>query len=777
MWRWLLDAGELDWRHLSRWEVVWRGGPRWPLLLLAGLLVVLLVVHLYREQSRRLPRWRLRLMAGAKAAGLLLLLALLLEPVLRAERVKTLKGAVALLVDDSLSMSIRDRYLSPEARGRLERSPAADLLGGPEPPSRMEVMKRLLTEPGLDLLGRLSREFDLQVFRFGEESRRVGLQEVAGLEPQDKATDLGAAVRRALEALQGRSLPALVLFTDGRHNHGLDPVLAAEAARNSGVRIYAVGLGEAGTRDVELTHLLAEDVVFAGDEVPLYVKLRQQGFAGSTVEVVLRRADTEVARKTALLTDAPEQTISLSFTPESVGSHTYTVELLPLPGELLKSNNRLTKTLRVIDQAIRVLYVEEEPRWFWRFFTAACLRDKRVSLHILLRSADPALRADPNYVFDFPESRSEMLSYDLVVFGDVDPDYFTGEQLRLLEEFVRGEGGGFLMVAGRRFSPGAWRGTPVERMLPVEFEAQPAPDSETTTAETTTYRMLLTPEGRTASATRLAEDAEASEALWDRLPGLYWFAPNVTRAKPAASVLLTHDSVECRTGLLPMVSAMQYGRGRTMFVGTDETWRWRRAGEDVFRRFWGQVVQYLSVVRLLGEARRVQLTTDRPRYGVGETVEISARVLDEAYEPLRAERVLAVVGSEKGTQRVVELRGDPQRPGLFAGSFVVSEMGQHFLWVEGAEDSGKAFFTVGPPRLEFAEPAMNQTLLEHLAEVTGGGLYQVDELPRLLAELRTQRPQMREQVEDELWDAPLVLVLVTLLFSTEWFIRKRSDLP
>ena len=776
MWRWLLDVGGEKGESLRAYQVVWQGLSRWPLLVLAGALLTLLILHLYREQGRRLARWRLWVMQVAKSAALLLLLAILLEPVLRAERVTLVKRSLAVLVDDSLSMGIRDRYLSEEARAVVERSPAAALLTESEPPSRIDVAKRLLADPALDPLAKLGQEFNVELFRVGDTFEEFSPTQLPALAPKATSTDLGSAIRKALEAFQGRNLSALVLLTDGQHNRGLDPGLAAEAAASQGVRLYPVGLGEPESRDIELTNLVGEDVVFADEEVPLYVKVRQTGFAGAQLEMVLRRGEAEVARQSVTLSDAPEQTVDLHFTPDLVGSQTYTVELLPQPGELLTTNNVLGKTFRVIDQAIRVLYVEEEPRWFWRFFTASALRDKRLKLSMVLRSADPGLRRDPNYVAEFPQTREEMFAYDLVIFGDVNPGYFAAEQLSLLDEFVRSEGGGFLMVAGRRFSPGAWRGTTLEAMLPVEADPQPPALPEGAT-ETATFRFTVTPEGKTSSVMRLAEDPEANQARWESLPPLYWFAENVTRAKPAASVLATHETVEGRSGLLPIVAVMQYGRGRSMFVGSDETWRWRQAGPDIFRRFWAQAVEYLSVVRLLGEARRVQLTADGSRYSVGDAIHLSARVLDESYEPVVAEKVRAVIQSEGGAETSVELRGDAARPGLFDGSLIAAEPGQFYAWVEGEEESGKAFFTVGPPSLEFASPAMNRELLEHLAAASQGKFYQADQLPALLSDLVSERREVTHRVETELWDAPVVLLLVTILFCTEWLIRKRSDLP
>ena len=54
----------------------------------------------------------------------------------------------------------------------------------------------------------------------------------------------------------------------------------------------------------------------------------------------------------------------------------------------------------------------------------------------------------------------------------MDVHQLNAEQQRNLGEFVSRFGGSFLMVAGKRFSPNAWRNTPVEQILPVEFDAQ-----------------------------------------------------------------------------------------------------------------------------------------------------------------------------------------------------------------------------------------------------------------------------------------------------------------
>src|SRR5436305_11517132 len=94
---------------------------------------------------------------------------------------------------------------------------------------------------------------------------------------------------------------------------------------------------------------------------------------------------------------------------------------------------------------VRLLYVDGYPRWEYRYVSKAMIRDAGIDVSCLLTSADagavqPADPADPKTGFpgpvdEFPRTMEEMLRYDVVLLGDVDPRQFTDKQLERITAF------------------------------------------------------------------------------------------------------------------------------------------------------------------------------------------------------------------------------------------------------------------------------------------------------------------------------------------------------
>jgi len=200
-------------------------------------------------------------------------------------------------------------------------------------------------------------------------------------------------------------------------------------------------------------------------------------------------------------------------------------------------------------------------------------------LKCVLFEGAPSIARDDNspYLDRFPANKDELFKYDLIVLGDVDPRQLTPEQQRNVNEFVARFGGSLLMVAGKRFSPGAWRNTPIEQLLPVEFDAVNTATATGDGSAEKPVKLALTTQGRTSTMLRLTDKEEESLAMWKTLPPIYWVA-KVSRAKPGAEVLLvdTDPLKASRFGPMPVVAVQQYGLGQALFVGTDNTWRWRK---------------------------------------------------------------------------------------------------------------------------------------------------------------------------------------------------------
>ncbi len=245
---------------------------------------------------------------------------------------------------------------------------------------------------------------------------------------------------------------------------------------------------------------------------------------------------------------------------------------------------------------IRVLYVEGYPRWEYRALVRCLLRDPGLEVHCFLQSAEDDFPqetsggAEP--LVAFPRTQKELSAYDVILFGDVDLAELVRHEevqatLSALRDFVSDGGGGLGFIAGPREDPFKYANTPLAEVLPVLPEK--ASDKEEPSAET---RPRLTDEGKKHPVTQFDSDADASARLWDTdLPPLTWHAA-VKGAKPQAAVLAVWPVGERHD---PLVAVATYGEGRTLFLGTDETWRWRKLDADKsFYAFWRHAIDYLA---------------------------------------------------------------------------------------------------------------------------------------------------------------------------------------
>lgn len=775
----LSREGELSLQFHPNWpfgEVM--GNAFWNLLLVMA--AVTLVVWIYNREGKS-RRWRMFLGAG-RLSLLLLLIALLNRPALTLTRARVEPSVLAVLVDDSVSMRVRDVQTEGDRRSRLEA--AIDVL----------------TAQDAALLRALDEKHELRFFRFNREAVPMEVTEdlaaLRALEPTGAATGVAEAVRSALSELQGQNLAGVVLLTDGKDAPSRPDATALASVKQSGAKLYPVPIGgEQEPRNIEVQSVAAQDVAFAGDIVNILAVIRAAGIESQQpVRLSLKDKDGNpvlnpdgqpVTASADVMADRPTE-IELQLETVTPGTLDLIVEAQPDPAEVDADDNRRPVQIEVMDAKIAVLYVEGYPRWEYRYLKNQLIRDSTINASMLLTSADPTFAQEGNTPIQrFPVSIDEMLDYDVVVFGDVSPQQFSDGQLQLLEEFVGDKGGGFGMIAGPRDSPWAWRGTAIERLLPVEAVTEPSLSQGTgggTIAEG--FRPVLTDAGRQAGMFRFEPDRQANEEfLISGIQPLFWFAEGLIAKPGVGEVFAHHPQASAPDGRpAPLVVAGRYGAGRTMFNAMDETWRWRYyTGENVFDTFWVQQLRWLARGRKLGQ-RRMTLAVQRPTYELGEQVQAELRILDPALSRQLPDRLDLEVRNEQGqpvqTARLVR-RGQGEDSDRYTASFPANRVGNYSVALPamtGEDRELTAPVTIQVPQLELDRPIVDRANLQRLAEDTGGRLVplaQAGSLPELIPSAERRIPLIMDQA---LWDAPLALALFVLLITMEWVGRKVAGL-
>ncbi len=757
-------------------------------LLFIGLAVAIAVAvfQLYRREPAYVDVKRKRILATLRMLSGFVLLFICTGAFLEVQHREETKGTLVLLVDQSQSMGITDRKGDAAADAEL-----ATVIGtAPDKVTRSEQVQRALANEQVAFLKDLSKSFAVEAYTFGQSAQISPLELTSGEatgplsklgKPSDPATQLGGALRDTARRLKGRKIDGVVVFSDGGWNRGEEPLPAAE---DLNAPVFTVGVGQPRTRDIAVTFVSCEDVVFKGDAFPLTVRVRTSGYAGQTARLVVRQG-AEIVREMALeLDDSSERTYTVGVTPHEAGAFTFSAEVEPLADELSVDNNKRERPgVTVVDKKIRVLVVEDQPRWEMRFLTSILEADRtRIEPSFLLRQADERLASiDRRHLRAFPATAADLRAYDVVVFGNIGAEFFTREELTNLANFVQMEGGGVLFIAGRNRLPDGYEGSPLADLLPIEIETQPNYSIEDELARTlkTGFRPQLTAEGKRSSLTRLAPDTRENDLLWEKSDPMFWRYPAV-RMKAGATALATVGTGGGRSGQEgePVIAMQRYGKGQVIWMGTDETWRWRsKPGPEVHRRFWGQLVASLSQAHLLGKTNRVQLETDKVEYVIGDRAAITARLLDQDFNRRVDDHVTAIVERGALGKEEVVLAAVKDQPGTFQGEFIPGTAGEYRLVIKDEEDEAERQFNVVAPRIEFDDPGMRTELLSQIANATKGRFATLAQLAELKKDLAAQEHVAEPRREERaLWNAPGIMILIALLLSIEWFFRKRWDL-
>jgi Aerotolerance regulator N-terminal/von Willebrand factor type A domain len=784
--------------------------------------LAILVALVYRREGQTAGRSYKLLLAGLRLFLVLLTLTVLL-PQLRLRFEREGWPDLAIVIDDSASMSTADRYQDPrvqEAADRLVQLPRS-AAPGVSSADRLRLAQALLTHDQDAWLRELltGRRVKLHIYHCSSRAAHLADAsaptdlEAAGLAIRDLRADgtssrLGAAVRQVLGDFRGSSLAALIMLTDGVTTEGEDLLKVSRFATAAGVPLFFVGLGDAHeTRDLRLHDLQVEDSVYVNDRLVFEARLTAQGYTdGRTVPVQLYEKTSDgtlrklgPAEPVATDPDGRPVKFRIIYQPIEPGEKTFVLVALRQSDEAgLGDNNRLERTVTVREsKLIKVLYIEGYPRYEFRYLKNLLEREsdrdpgnKTMDLKVLLLDADSEYASeDRSALADFP-TREELNGCDVVIFGDCDPrDAKLGERnLRHLAEFVEERGGGLLMIAGSRYSPQAYRNSPLRDVLPIQVTNPPAADADLRTP----FRPQLTAVGRFHPIFRFNPDEAGNTAIWNHLAPIYWSAEGY-RTQPAAEVLLVHPGrpgpESVRTAGLaesgqPLAVQQFIGAGRSLFFGFDESWRWRfREDEGHYNQFWIQTVRYLARSRL----GRIDLRLDRQAsYRRGEPIRVTVRFPDDAPPPSPDTRVEVLIARqppaggaiEKETLRLAKVEGSRA---TFEGLLTRTPDGAYQFWLAApavAAPRPHAEARVLPPPGEMEQLRMNQPDLERAADDTHGKFYTLADADHLIDDLPAgaRITLSTPQPPRLLWNHYAVFGLALALLASEWALRKRKHL-
>lgn len=745
-------------RVWERGEVVWSPVvPVWAIVMVA-LVALGVTVWSYRRVTG-LSRGHRFALGGLRLAAFLIVVACLARPTLVVASAVPQRNVLAVLLDDSRSMALRDD--GTDSRAALVERTFADSTA---------------------LVRALADRFALRFYRFAADVRPAG--SAAGLRTLGTRTDLAGALDGARQELAGTPLAGLIVVTDGADNAGreLDPAVLALKARR--IPVYTVGAGvERFSRDIAIERVQLPARPLAGANLLADVTLRLRGVAGERVTLTAEADGRVVATETVMLPSREEtMRARLRLAELAPGTHRITVRTPAIAGETITENNEAHGLVQVRAGPDRILYVEGEPRPELGFVRRAIATDSALQLVALLRSADKkflrlGVRDSLELASGFPTSREELFAYRGLILGSIEASFFSPDQLRMLAEFVSQRGGGLMALGGRAaFAEGGYRGTPLAEVLPIALDRAPraedAPPIELSVRPTTA--------GLALAALSLGATDSASMRKWDSLPALT-VVNALGSLRPGATALLTGRRAG-ESADQPILASQRFGRGTASVFAPQDSWLWRMhadmAVEDLTHAtLWRQLARSLTEE----SPERVEVTAVPSRVAPGESVELRARVSDAQYLDVNEAAVTATITTPSGRMTDVPLEWTLSENGVYVGRFVAEEAGVYSI---GALARRGRDTTRGPAAALLADDQgadveqaeLRAPLLRRIANETGGRYYPLAQASQLAEDVVYTESGVTVRESLDLWDMPIVFLALALLLGGEWALRRSRGL-
>lgn len=731
----------------------------WILLAVASAAILLVSYAGFLRRAERRLTWMLLLLRGAALVALFLAL---VKPSWTQQTTTVVPARVAIVLDNSLSMSLPD----------------------PGGSSRYDVARMAANRLRDRLHERRDTNFDVSFFDIN--GKALG-KDLPGVPDVDR-TDLARAIRGAGMRARSEPLAGIVVVSDGMDNTGraAGPTLQdfPELA-DSPVPIYGVGFRAlTGDFDLAVGKPKAPTSARINHEVQVIVPVSKTGGPKMHATASISRGQQIFASKPI---DLPAgnglQSVTLTLTPREAGPFIFTATVRGAAAERFLANNSARFPLLVEKDKIEVVYIEGFLRYEYKYLHDLLENDPDVNLTASVRQANPGRDQAGTRLPLTPELLKKT---HVLILGDVDAAYLSRAEQEAVMHWLEGDAHHGLLVLGgyQSLGPNGLGNSPLGALLPVV----PAQQSPYQAEEPFVLRPTAQGLSGESPLFDISGDGVQDAAAWEAAPPLLGMSL-VQRAKPGAQVLAvnaTQKSAGSPEGAI-VVATQHYGVGRSMILTADTTWRWSRLArilgrEDrLYGRFWGQTIRWLAGRKQDRRQALVTVRTDRPEYEINKPVRIEARRLPRTDVPLDTSDVSVEITQANGKSIRVPVRATSASPHLFSGTYYPTRGGDHTVAVALRQgnvllSNETASFLVHGNDLELADARTDPELLRRLAAQTGGSYVDIADADRLADQITGRERHLTEVRRTALWDAPALFIFFLAAVTGEWLLRRRHHL-
>lgn len=734
----------------------------WPEWIWLLLIVVCVFMSVWAYRRSDLPGWVRWMLGTFRFVILMIVLMYVSGPVLETRNQERVEDKVIVLLDRSTSMSTLDA-LSEDGVLETREDQLSGILGSS------------------NVWNDVSRDRTVEWYGFDDHSYAITDPTVPGaslIPPTGDATDLSMSIEQISSGSMLNPISSIVLLSDGRSTRPVSRGLATKL-RSKAIPIISIPLGSSDGRiDIGIESTRSPAFAYMGDKVPILVDLFRSGSGSDELEgdLILRSLDSgeEYDR---IPIDSDRTRFTLVGEPRFQGDTDWIVEIEPTGDDLVSMNNSKNIRIELVDDPLRVLYIDGYPRWEYRYLKNLLIRERSIESSIMLLSADNDYAQEGDRpITRLPSTREEFEDFDVIIIGDIPSSTLSSEQQDIVDSLVGDGSMGIMWIAGPRWTPSDWKSSVLSNTIPFNAPIRP---------ERNSGQVHIEPSDE-ADRIGVLQIEQNGNPIWESVlsnpdigwPAMQWMQTIEHESlKPTTQVLASIvDTGSDGTWSYPVVLSMRYGAGRSIYNTTDEIWRWRHGyGERIYEQFWIQLIRSLLRSAMSENEQGITIELSPAVIEVGRPQRITVRVLDESIMSDIGDIItLEMIGEQsRSTRRMTLLRVDGDT-NTWTTTWVPMQPDRYLvdLLPPLPTDIASIETLVIDPGGEMANPATNHPLLLELSEGTGGTVISPTEI-RSLPDLIPDRSITSERISQRsIWSNPWLLVIPLLLAGMEWMGRR-----
>ena len=697
----------------------------WGYFLLALIILIAYTVYVYRYTLPPIPKAKRFLLIGLRSIALLFLLLIFFEPVLTLTEKNILSPVNLFFFDNSRSMKIDDKT------------------------NRLETLKKIKDET---LTSNLSNNSEF--YSFGSSVNEIPEDSLNQTIYNDAVTDVASIFNKVKQT--EKNISSITIVSDGVVTRGSTPIYTAE---KFGIPVFTVGIGDSAQKnDVEIKNVLYNEIIYAQTPTSILTTVINQGYTQRTATVSLYDGNSQLEQKNIILDKSGTNSVEFVYTPKTSGEKKLRVTITDFENEATTLNNQKVFYVNILDNKINILLVAGNPSADLTFIKHSLEQDDNLRVNTLTEISENTFLENNSQAKVDSAAIIYFIGYPTTSSSD---DFFR----KLLQKINAKNTPLFFLITG---NTSIQKISTLNDYLPITIRAiqenyiEVQPDIETVE--------IRNP---------LVESNTPTE--WNNLPPIYQPIGNFI-LKPESKVI-SKVKINGVPRNNPLLITRNFGSNRSISIIGKEIWRWKlqmsQKSHNLFDNFILNSARWLNTP---DGNKKVRITTSKKNYSTGEDIEFSGQVYDESFNPVSDAEVKVKITSQSQS---FDLNLNSIGNGLYEGNISVSTLGDYSYTGIATIDSkrlgiAKGKFNIGDVDVEMQNTRMNYEFLNQLSSITKGKYFSPQNYARLLTELKKiNLNSSKEKIinsEIRLWSSEWMLIIVVLLLSLEWLIRKRNGM-